>query len=81
MTSILQEIISILIAGITGIATGIGTGLTNLVESIFLKTSEAGAVTGLSTFGGVIVIFAGISLAIGLSKWVVNWVTSLGSSN
>ena len=54
--------------------------LTNLVESIFLKTSETG-VTGLSTFGGVIVVFAGVSLAIGLSRWVVNWVTSLGASH
>lgn len=80
MTTILQEIISILVAGITGLATGIGTGLKSLVESIFLEVSE-GAVTGLSTFGGLIVVFAGISLAIGLSKWVVNWVTSLGSSN
>ena len=81
MTSILTEIISLLVAGITGIATGIGEGLSNLVQSIFLKVSESGVVEGLSTFGGVIVIFAGISLAIGLSRWVVNWVTSLGSSN
>lgn len=80
MTAVLQEIISLLVAGITGIASGIGTGLTKLVEAIFLTTSESG-VTGLSTFGGVIVVFAGVSLAIGLSKWVVNWVTSLGSSN
>lgn len=79
MTSVLQEIISILIGGISGIASGIGSGLTTLVESIFLKTSESG-VTGLSTFGGIIVVFAGVSLAIGLSKWVVNWVTSLGSN-
>ena len=81
MSSILTEIISLLVAGITGIATGIGEGLSNLVQSIFLTVSETGAVEGLSTFGGVIVIFAGISLAIGLSRWVVNWVTSLGSSN
>ena len=80
MTEVLKEIISLLVSGITGIATGIGTGLTNLVESIFLKTSETG-VTGLSTVGGVIVVFAGVSLAIGLSRWVVNWVTSLGASH
>lgn len=79
MTTVLQEIISILVSGITGIASGIGSGLTSLVENIFLKTSDSG-VTGLSTFGGIIVVFAGISLAIGLSKWVVNWVTSLGAS-
>lgn len=78
-TSLVAEIISILIAGITGIASGIGKGLSDLVTSIFLQTS--GETTTLSTFGTVIVVFAGISLAIGLSRWVVNWVTSLGASN
>lgn len=81
MTTILTEIISLLVAGITGIATGIGEGLSILVQSIFLTVSETGAVEGLSTFGGLIIVFAGVSLAIGLSRWVVNWVTSLGASN
>ena len=81
MTTILQEIIALLVAGITGLASGIGAGLTELVQAIFLKVSETGTVEGLSTFGGLIVVFAGISLAIGLSKWVVNWVTSLGASH
>ena len=80
MTTLLQEIISILVAGIKGLATGIGVGLTALVKSIFLEVSAEGAVT-LSTFGGLIVVFAGISLAVGLSRWVVNWVTSLGASH
>ena len=80
MTQLLSEIISILVAGITGIASGIGEGLTTLVQSIFLQTAEGGGYE-LSTFGGLIVVFAGISLAIGLSRWVVNWVTSLGASN
>lgn len=78
MTALLQEIISLLVAGISGLATGIGSGLTELVQAIFLETGAEGAVT-LSTFGGLIVVFAGISLAIGLSRWVVNWVTSLGN--
>ena len=81
MSTILQEIISLLVAGITGIASGIGSGLSSLVQSIFLTVGENGAIEGLSTFGGVIVVFAGISLAVGLSKWVVNWVTSLGANH
>ena len=36
MTAILNQIIEILIAGITGIAGGIGSGLTTLAQSIFL---------------------------------------------
>ena len=78
MSEVLNEIISLLTDGIGSIASGIGQGLGNLVTEIFLKTSENGEVTGLSTFGGVIIIFAGVSLAIGLSKLVVNWVTGLG---
>ena len=77
MSAVLTEIIELLVAGISGIATGIGSGLSNLVSNIFLSTE--GDVTKLSTFGGVIVIFAGVSLAIGLSRFVTNWVTSLGN--
>lgn len=79
MTALLQEIIALLVSGITGIATGIGEGLSNLVQSIFVTVGTDGAVEGLSTYGGLIVVFAGISLAIGLSRFVVNWVSSLGN--
>ena len=77
MTQVLTEIIELLTAGISGIALGIGGGLRELVGNIFLDTT--GDTTKLSVFGGVIVVFAGVSLAIGLSRWVVNWVTSLGA--
>jgi len=79
VSAILTEIISLLVAGITSLATGIGTGLKSLVEAIFLETS--GNTMALSTFGGLIVVFAGISLAVGLSRWVMNFVTSLGAKN
>lgn len=81
MADVLSEIITLLTSGISNMATGIGTGLGNLVESIFLKVGTDGTVTGLSTFGGIIVIFAGVSLAIGLSRLVVKWVSSLGGNN
>lgn len=76
---LVTAIVEILVSGITGIATGIGTGLSNLAKSIFLVTS--GETTSLSTFGTIIVVFAGIALAIGLSRLVVKWLTSLGGSN
>lgn len=78
MTAILQEIIAILVAGISGIATGIGSGLTTLAKSLFLSGTET---MTLSVFGGLVVVFAGISLAIGLCRWVVDWVSSLGARN
>lgn len=79
METILTEIIDLLIGGITGIAGGIGSGLSELVSSIFLEVGETGTIEGMSVFGGLIVVFAGVALAIGLSRWVVNWVTSLGN--
>lgn len=81
--ALLTTIIQLLVGGITGVATGIGEGLSELAQSIFLVTTGSGAdaTTTLSVFGALIVIFAGISLAIGLSRWVVNFVTSLGSRN
>lgn len=79
METILTEIINLLIGGITGIAGGIGSGLSELVSSIFLEVGETGTIEGMSVFGGLIVVFAGVALAIGLSRWVVNWVTSLGN--
>lgn len=79
MSAVLNEIITLLVAGISGIATGIGEGLSQLVQTIFLEMGTNGEVVGLSVFGGVIIIFAGVSLAIGLSRMVVAWVQSLGN--
>lgn len=79
MSSVLQEIIQILVSGITQLATGIGSGLKSLVESIFIDTT--GTTPALSTFGGVVIVFAGIALAVGLCRWVMMFVTSLGARN
>lgn len=80
---IMQAIIEILVGGISGVATGIGQGLSTLAQSVFLQTTGTGesATTSLSVFGVLVVVFAGISLAIGLSRWVVNFVASLGARN
>lgn len=80
--SIVTEIIAILTAGIKGIATGIGEGLSNLVDSIFFVTTTVGDTTSteMSTFGVLVCVFAGISLAIGLSRLVVRWLSTLGGS-
>ncbi len=81
LNAVLGQIIELLTSGLTSMATGIGGGLKNLVTNIFLEVSETGAVEGISIFGGVVVIFAGIGLAVGLSRLVVNWITSLGGAN
>lgn len=63
-------------------ATGIGSGLNSMVTSAFI--SGAGTTESpyeLTTFGGVIAIFAGIGLAVGLTTLVTKWVMSLGARN
>ena len=75
--ALLTSIIELMVGGITGVAEGIGGGLSTLAQSIFLTTT--GETTTLSVFGALVIIFAGISLALGLSRWVVNFVASLGA--
>lgn len=78
---ILTAIIELLVGGITGIAKGIGQGLSTLVTDIFVTgagTTESPY--ALTVFGTVVVVFAGIALAMGLCRLVVKWVSSLGGS-
>lgn len=77
MSAVLQEIITLLVSGLSQMATGIGSGLNALVTNIFLTSNDG--TQQLSTFGGIIIVFAGIGLAVGLCRWVVNFVTSLGN--
>lgn len=81
MTAVLTEFINLLVGGISAMASGIGSGIQELVTQVFLTTDTGGAVTGLSAFGGVIAIFGAISLAVGLSTLVVKWVMSIGARN
>lgn len=78
---ILTAIIEILVGGITGVASGIGEGLSTLVTNIFV--SGAGTTESpytLTVFGTMVVVFAGIALALGLCRLVVHWVTTMGSA-
>jgi len=76
-TALVSAIIQILVSGIVGVAEGIGTGISTLAQDIFFVTVEG--VTTLSTMGTLIVAFAAISLALGLCRWVLNFLTSLGA--
>ena len=77
-SQILTEIVELLSGSLISLGNAIGKGLSSMVQSLFLDTSSD--TTKLSTFGTVIMIFAGISLAIGMTKWVTNFVGSFGKS-
>ena len=79
MTTILTEFIQLLVGGISELAKGIGSGVNGFVKDLFLVTGENGSITGLSTFGGVVAIFGGIALAVGITTLIFNWIRSIGN--
>ena len=65
--------------GIVQLAQGIATGVVAMAKALFLEVNAStGAVEGLSIFGGIVGIFAGIALAVGITSRVYTWVTTLG---
>lgn len=79
MANALSEFVTILVGGIVDLAEGIAEGVATMAQKLFLATdATSGAVTGLSTFGGIVAIFAGLALAIGITTRVYLWITSLG---
>lgn len=79
MANALSEFVSILVGGISDLATGIANGVSGMAQALFLNVdSTTHAVTGLSTFGGIVAIFAGLALAVGITTRVYLWITSLG---
>ena len=78
MDSVLTNFIHLLVSGISEMAQGIGAGLKSAVEAMFLTTDAQGAVTGLSTFGGVVAIFGGIALAVGFTTLIFHWLQNIG---
>lgn len=79
MGNVLGEFVDILVGGITNMATGIGSGVNQFAADLFFRMSEDGTVAGLSTFGGLIAIFGGISLSCGLTYLIFSWVRSIGN--
>lgn len=80
---IVQSIVTILVSGLKEMAQGIGEGISELAQALFFTetTVEGVATQELSIFGTLIVVFAGIALAIGLSRLIFHWLTSLGARN
>lgn len=77
MAQLLNQIVELLVGGITGMATGLGKGINQYVTDLFILTAEDGAMS-LSSFGGMVAIFGGIALAVGITRRIFNWLISLG---
>lgn len=80
MQGVLTEIINLLVGSISGIASGIGQGLQSLVTAIFLTGQGTDASPyALSVYSALIIVFASVALAVSLSRFIVNWLSSLGN--
>ena len=73
---IVEDIVEILVSGISQMATGIGTGVSNLVTNLAL--TGTGENQTLSMFAIFVAVFGGISLAVGLGRKILSWIGSLG---
>lgn len=81
MSNILSTICTTLGSGIQSLGTAVASGVNSIVQGLFLTTTGEGAsaTTTLSTFGYLVVIFAGIGLAVGIGRLLFGWVKSLGA--
>ena len=81
MLAVLQEFVQLLVGAIVDMATGLASGIVTMVEKLFLTTNATtGAVEGLSIFGGVVGIFSGIALCVGITTRIFLWISSLGNN-
>lgn len=76
-TAIVSEIVNILVAGLTQLGTGIGSGIANFAQALaFTGTGEHQT---LSVYFVLVIVFAGVALAIGLTTRIFQWLSSLGN--
>lgn len=78
-TAILQAILEILYGGLQTGATALGGGISSFVTNMFFKVGEQGAISGLSSFGIIVCVFAGIALVIGIGRLIYNLLSKFGA--
>lgn len=74
--TLVTQIVQIIVSGITEMGKGIGAGISGAVQAMaFTGTGETQT---LSVWFIVVLAFAGISLAVGLTRLVYTFLTTLG---
>lgn len=73
LTTILNNIVTLLTGGLTGMGTGIAGGINSFVQALAVQNNS------MSIFLGVVAVFGGISLAVSLTRRIFTWVESLGA--
>lgn len=75
---IVIEMFEILGGGLIEWGETIGAALQSMITSMWVTVTEG--VAGLSVFAQVCLAFMGVSLGIGLTYWIISWLTSLGKN-
>lgn len=78
-TAIVEQIVAILVAGLTSLGEGIGQGVNDFVSA--LTITGTGENAALSPYFVMVLVFAGVALAIGLTRRIFSWLETLGGSN
>lgn len=79
MVQVLNDFIAILVGGIVDLAEGLASGVAAMATKLFLVEDPTTHALSLSSFGGLVALFAGIALAVGITTKVYIWITSLGN--
>lgn len=76
-TDIVQDVVDILVAGITNLGAGIGSGIQSFVTS--LAFTGTGSDQTLSVYFVMVLVFAGVALAVSLTTRIFSWLSNLGN--
>lgn len=72
-TDLLGDIIELLFGGVTETATALGSGISSFVTAlIYTGTGENQTI---SAFFTIVLVFAGVALALGLGYWTISFLT------
>lgn len=74
-SDIVSQIIEILTSGITSFAQGIGTGIAASAKAMAFNSDG----TAFNVFFILVLVFAGVSLCVGITTLLFNWLSGLGS--
>lgn len=72
-----HDIVDILVSGITSLGSALGQGISTTAQAMFINASN----DGLSLWGVLVASFAGLALAVGITRLVFGFITSLGGKN
>lgn len=76
-TDIVSQVVQILVAGITQLGQGIGSGVNSFVTA--LAFTGTGSDQTLSIYFIMVLVMCGIGLAVGLTSKLFQWLSSLGN--